>query len=606
MSEYNQKLEETLKGSVLSKATTTLIKCTAPGIKANGAAIVKSFHQILTGDHPVFKSIFPAESIQSDKQIGAVVDTLYHYAVNCDNLVVLDGEISDLISMAVNLDMEGWHYPLIAKSVVDALGAVLKGDTTPESLNAWMDGLSFLATHFVRLADEFKKNPYYKAWRLSEDTIKHLKESAPEIAEKGTLIATKMFTILFERYPVFKELFPKDNVKSGKMVAVLPHALHSFASSCDNLIALEDTIQRIVNRHVNSGVQHWHYPLLEECFISALNSTLSLSQRPELMHAWRQGFKFLANKVMKLESIKRNNPIVNVVLDPVTIRTLKSSAMLFKTQGDAILSHFYTILFERYPVFKGLFKPENVESGKQVKAMAIMLSKFAANCDNMAYLEGPISHIVGMHVGRKLGVENWHYPLVGECLIEAIRTVLDTDASPALINAWTKGYKFLSNHFMNMEDAFRENPYYKYWTLTPQTIEVIKSTAPVIKAKGPAIASKLYTLLFTRHEVFKAMFPVENTQSGKMVNSLPTALYDFALNCDNMEKMETTISRVASRHVGQGVQDWHYPMLAECFKEAFRVVLEKDATPAVIEAWDEGFKLFANQIMKVEDLKRNN
>ena len=53
-------------------------------------------------------------------------------------------------------------------------------------------------------------------------------------------------------------------------VALLPHALEAFASSCDNLTALEDTIQRIVNRHVNKGVQHWHYPLLEECFIGAL------------------------------------------------------------------------------------------------------------------------------------------------------------------------------------------------------------------------------------------------------------------------------------------------------------------------------------------------
>ena len=55
--------------------------------------------------------------------------------------------------------------------------------------------------------------------------------------------------------------------------------------------------------------------------------------------------------------------------------------------------------------------------------MVLVLSKFAANCENMEALEGPISHIVGMHVGRKLGVENWHYPLVGECLIESIKYV---------------------------------------------------------------------------------------------------------------------------------------------------------------------------------------
>merc|ERR1719322_91168 len=225
----------------------------------------------------------------------------------------------------------------------------------------------------------------------------------------------------------------------------------------------------------------------------------------------------------------------------------------------------------------------------------------------MESMEGPISHIVGLHVGRKLGVENWHYPLVGECLLEAIRTVLKTQATPQLIDAWTKGYNFLSSHFMKMEDAFRENPYYKTWTLCPEHIKVIKSTAPVIKEKGSAIANTLYKLLFARHEMFQAMFPKENTASGKMISALPTALYDFAVNCDNVEEvMESTISRIARRHVTQGVQDWHYPMLAQCFKEAVSQGLGSVATPAVMEAWEEGFKLFANQIMKIEDLKRNN
>ena len=86
-----------------------------------GTAIVRRFLQMLTRDHPVFTSILPADILTSEKHVQAVVDILYHYAVNCDNLAVMEHEISDMISMAVNLDMEGWHYPLIAKSVVDAL-----------------------------------------------------------------------------------------------------------------------------------------------------------------------------------------------------------------------------------------------------------------------------------------------------------------------------------------------------------------------------------------------------------------------------------------------------------------------------------------------------
>merc|ERR1712227_879859 len=541
---------EALQGAALNQTTATLIKCTAPSIKASGPAIVKSFHSILLADHPVFADIFPAKHLETDQQVAAVVSYLYQYAMNCDNLNILENEIADIIGLAVNLNLESWQYPLVAKSVVEAIRTVLT-DSTAETLRAWMDGLNSAANHFVKLAEEFRKNPYYNQFKLSAKTIELLKGSAAEIKENGTAIATELFKILFERYEVFKDLFPADVIKNGKMISVLPHALSAFAEFADNMLELDDTINRIVSRHVSSGVQQWHYPLLEECFIDALNKTLKLDKRPELLQAWKDGFKFLANKVMKLESIKRNNPNHNSFLDKSTIISLKSSAPLFKTKGTAIIAHFYKVLFQRYPVFKTMFKPENVDSGKQVQAMVVVLSKFAANCDRMENLDDAISHIVGLHVGRKLGVENWHYPLVGECLLEAIKTVLDKEATPALITAWEKGYNFLASQFMKMEDAFRENPYYRYWSLSPEHIKTIQASAPAIQAKG------------------------------------------------------TAISRIASRHVTQGVQDWHYPMLAQCFIEAFSEGMGSDSSPAVVEAWTEGFKLFANQIMKIEDLKRD-
>ena len=51
--------------------------------------------------------------------------------------------------------------------------------------------------------------------------------------------------------------------------------------------------------------------------------------------------------------------------------------------------------------------------------MADLLHEFAVNCNNLAALEGTFSIIIGRHAN--LGVEAWHYPLVGECLIEAMR-----------------------------------------------------------------------------------------------------------------------------------------------------------------------------------------
>merc|ERR1719323_985684 len=147
------------------------------------------------------------------------------------------------------------------------------------------------------------------------------------------------------------------------MIAVFPHAVHSFALNCDNIVELEDTLARIVKRHVNHDVQDWHYPLLEDCLIEAFNSVLDLKSRPEVLQAWRDGFQYLANKVMGLEDIRRNNPVVQFTLSQQDISALKSSSAFFKTKGTAIITQFYKVLFERYPVFKTMFKEENVNSG---------------------------------------------------------------------------------------------------------------------------------------------------------------------------------------------------------------------------------------------------
>ena len=54
-------------------------------------------------------------------QMSSMVSSLYNYATHCDNLPVLENDISDLVGMAVNMGVEDWHYPLIAEAITDAI-----------------------------------------------------------------------------------------------------------------------------------------------------------------------------------------------------------------------------------------------------------------------------------------------------------------------------------------------------------------------------------------------------------------------------------------------------------------------------------------------------
>ena len=97
--------------------------------------------------------------------------------------------------------------------------------------------------------------------------------TALEIKGRGNDIAKSLFELLFTRYPVFKTMFPADDIQNTKMFTVLPVALHAFAVNCDNMSVLDDTIGRIVSRHISKNVQDWHYPMMEECLIGALRYT---------------------------------------------------------------------------------------------------------------------------------------------------------------------------------------------------------------------------------------------------------------------------------------------------------------------------------------------
>jgi len=591
-------------GTTLPPAIVGMIKCTAPAFKQNGEVIVNKFFEILFTRYPVFKNIFVAENIKSGKQVKGMADAWHQFAVSCDNLSFMEDTLSFVVGRHVNLNVEAWHYPLVGECLSEAISTVLKDETTPEIIASWDQGYTFLSKHMIKLETEFRKNPYFESWKLTEETIKVLKSTAPDIKTKGTVIASRLFEHLFDRYPVFRSIFPKDNATKGKMLAVLPTALYNFAEHCDNVSVLTDTVSRIANRHVDRGVQDWHYPLLCEALMEAIKTTLACEGNPKIEEAWRAGYKFLANKIRKVEKLRRNQPLITESMTDSTVNILKTHSSLIKTSGVDIINHFYKILFARYPLFKNMFKEENVKSGKQVNAMAAVILEFAENADNFSALDEKISHIVGHHVGREYGVEPWHYTIVGHCLIEAISTILGKDASPQFMAAWKEGYSFLSSTFIQMEEEFRQNPYYKNWSISDEGIAALKSTAPMIKQKGTAIASRLYGILFQRYPVFKEIFPKENAAQGKMVAALPHALYTFAQNCTNIGPMKDIIARVAQTHVSTGVNDWHYPMMEDSMLEALKLILGQEATPAMLAGWSEGFKFLANQIMKKEDLIR--
>ncbi|CAA6811414.1 MAG: Flavohemoprotein (Hemoglobin-like protein) (Flavohemoglobin) (Nitric oxide dioxygenase) (EC [uncultured Campylobacterales bacterium] len=138
-------------------------------------------------------------------------------------------------------------------------------------------------------------------------------------------------------------------------------------------------------------------------------------------------------------------------MDKQTISIIKATAPILKSKGEEITTQMYFLLFNRYPEVKELFK----NAGKdQYKKLANAVYAYAANIDKLENLEKSIATITSKHVETNIKPE--HYPLVGECLIQAIKDVLKDDATKEVIDAWSNAYTFLADVFIAKEKGLYE------------------------------------------------------------------------------------------------------------------------------------------------------
>ncbi len=117
---------------------------------------------------------------------------------------------------------------------------------------------------------------------------------------------------------------------------------------------------------------------------------------------------------------------------------------------DEITSTFYPLMFARYPAVKAYFNQAHQAQGTQPRALANAVVAYATNLDRLEALGDAVSLIVQKHVSLNILPE--HYPIVGECLLAAIKEVLGNGATDEIIAAWAEAYQQLADLLINAEE----------------------------------------------------------------------------------------------------------------------------------------------------------
>ena len=135
--------------------------------------------------------------------------------------------------------------------------------------------------------------------------------------------------------------------------------------------------------------------------------------------------------------------------------------------------------------------------------------------------------------------------------------------------------------------------------LSPETIAIIKSTAPALRQHGLAITTRMYERLFVDPEI-KAMFDEAAQASGEQPKRLAGAILAFAENVDRLEALTPAIERMAARHVAVEVKPEHYPAVADALLPAIKDVLGDAVDESVLNAWGEAYWFLADVLVARE------
>ncbi|UUZ71434.1 NO-inducible flavohemoprotein [Polaromonas sp. P1(28)-8] len=130
---------------------------------------------------------------------------------------------------------------------------------------------------------------------------------------------------------------------------------------------------------------------------------------------------------------------------------VKSTVPLLESGGEALTTHFYQILLTEHPEVRPFFNQAHQANGDQPRALANGVLMYARHIDKLEQLGGLVAQIINKHVS--LQIEPAHYPIVGACLLRAIREVLGAEiATDEVLAAWGAAYGQLADILIGAEE----------------------------------------------------------------------------------------------------------------------------------------------------------
>ncbi|OHE94980.1 globin [Colletotrichum orchidophilum] len=125
--------------------------------------------------------------------------------------------------------------------------------------------------------------------------------------------------------------------------------------------------------------------------------------------------------------------------------------------------------------------------------------------------------------------------------------------------------------------------------LTQDQINIVKSTAPVLKVHGETITTLFYKEMIDTHPELKNIFSLRNQASGEQPRALAQSVLAYATYIDDLPKIKAAIERIAHKHASLYIRPEHYDIVGTHLMKAIGDVLGDALTPEIAEAWTAAY-----------------
>ncbi len=130
--------------------------------------------------------------------------------------------------------------------------------------------------------------------------------------------------------------------------------------------------------------------------------------------------------------------------------------------------------------------------------------------------------------------------------------------------------------------------------LSQQTIDIVKSTAPILDQHAETLTRHFYKRMFSHNPEVKPYFNPAHQESGSQQRALAGAICAYAGNIDNLDVLGGAVELIAQKHASLMIKPEHYPVVGANLLASIREVLGAGATDDVINAWAEAYGFLAD------------